>query len=101
MNRRLTATCFQDLTPMRYLITTARGSTGAPLWPVHAKLRRPRSDDELIAHLLIHTWILITGRMLRSDVPPQDLTEQELIDFWADDYADSTFPDFPCESRHI
>jgi hypothetical protein len=58
------------------------------LEPLHAKRRRPSSDDELLAHLLIHTWILITGRMLRSDVPPQDLTEQELIEFWADDYLD-------------
>jgi hypothetical protein len=44
----------------------------------------PRSDDELIAYLLIRTWMLNTGRVLRSDVPPHDLTEQELVDFWAD-----------------
>jgi hypothetical protein len=51
----------------------------------HASLRRPRSDDELLAHLLIYTWMLITGRFLRSNVPPNELTEKELIDFWADD----------------
>jgi hypothetical protein len=54
------------------------------LEPLDAERRWPSSDDELLAHLLIHTWMLITGRMLRSDIPPQDLTEQELIEFWAD-----------------
>ena len=33
--------------------------------------------------LLIDTWTLTTGRTLR-DVPPCQLTEEELIDFWAD-----------------
>lgn len=47
-----------------------------------------RSDDELIARLLIHTWTLTTGRTLRGDVPPHELTEEELIDFWSDDRAD-------------
>jgi len=44
----------------------------------------PLSDDEQIVQLLIQTWTLMTGRTLRSDVPPQELTEQELIDFWSD-----------------
>jgi hypothetical protein len=52
----------------------------------HAMSHIPLSDDELLARLLIDTWTLTTGRMLRSDVPPQELTEQELIVFWADDY---------------
>jgi hypothetical protein len=43
------------------------------------------SDDELIARLLIDTWTLITGKTLRGDVPPHELTEEELIDFWSDD----------------
>jgi hypothetical protein len=47
------------------------------------------SEDELIALLLIHTWTLITGKTLRCDVPPQELTEEELIDFWSDDHLDS------------
>ena len=46
------------------------------------------SDDELIAQLLIHTWTLTTGKILRSDVPPHELTEEELIDFWSDDRFD-------------
>jgi hypothetical protein len=46
------------------------------------------SDDELIARLLIHTWTLTTGKALRGDVPPHELTEEELIDFWSDDRFD-------------
>ncbi len=45
----------------------------------------PRTDDEIIAHVLISTWQVTTGRTLRSDVPPAELDEAELIDFWADD----------------
>lgn len=49
---------------------------------------KPCCDDELLARLLIHTRMLTTGRTLR-DVPPDELTEQELIDFWADDHLSS------------
>ena len=45
----------------------------------------PLSDDELVARLLIHTWTLTTGKTLRCDVPPQELTEEELIDFWSEE----------------
>lgn len=44
------------------------------------------SDDELVASLLICTWSIATGRRLRRDVPPGELTESELIEFWADDH---------------
>jgi hypothetical protein len=44
------------------------------------------SDDELMARLLIDTWTLTTGRTLR-EAPLDKLTEQELIDLWADDHA--------------
>jgi hypothetical protein len=46
------------------------------------------SNDELIAQLLIHTWTLTTGKTLRRDVPPHELTEDELIEFWSDDSFD-------------
>jgi hypothetical protein len=41
--------------------------------------------DELLAGVLISSWSLATGRTLRG-VPPQSLTEDELINFWADDH---------------
>lgn len=47
--------------------------------------RNAQSEDELLALLLINTWTLTTGRILRSDVPPQQLRADELIEFWADD----------------
>jgi hypothetical protein len=47
---------------------------------------RATSEDELLAFLLIKTWTLATGRVLRSDVPPSQLSEDELIAFWADDH---------------
>jgi hypothetical protein len=46
------------------------------------------SDDELIARLLIDTWTLTTGKTLRCDVPPHELAEEELIDFWTDEHFD-------------
>jgi hypothetical protein len=57
-------------------------------------------DDELLARLLIDTWTLTTGKALRSDVPPQELTEEELIDFWCDDYFDSVVKHWYWPGRH-
>lgn len=57
--------------------------------PAPARPAGPRSsartDDDVLAAVLISTWSLATGRILRSDVPPGQLTEDELIRFWADD----------------
>jgi hypothetical protein len=46
------------------------------------------SDDELVLRLLIAARTLMTGRIIRCDVPPQELSEEELIEFWADDLFD-------------
>jgi hypothetical protein len=51
---------------------------------------RAQAKDDVLAFLLIHTWTLITGRVLRSDVPPTELSEDELIAFWADDHIAPT-----------
>jgi hypothetical protein len=48
---------------------------------------QPLSHDEFVARLLVDIWTLATGRTLRCDVPPHELTAEELIDFWADDHA--------------
>lgn len=50
--------------------------------------RPPRSDEELIAFTLITLWALATGRALPADVPPELLSEQELLDFWSDPLLD-------------
>jgi hypothetical protein len=52
-----------------------------PLWAA----RHVGDDDEILARLLITSWTLATGRTLRSDVPPQFLSDEELISFWADE----------------
>jgi len=41
----------------------------------------------LLAFLLILTWSLLSGRTLRA-AAPGDLTAEELIEFWADDFPD-------------
>jgi hypothetical protein len=41
--------------------------------------------DEFLAAVLIRMWALASGRILRRDVPPDQLSVEELIDFWADD----------------
>jgi hypothetical protein len=43
------------------------------------------NHDELLARVLITSWSLATGRTLRG-APPQFLSEDELINFWADDH---------------
>ncbi|MGE5289358.1 MAG: hypothetical protein ACM3ML_19595 [Micromonosporaceae bacterium] len=61
--------------------------------PVPGSLRHAQAEDDLLAFLLIHTWTLTTGRVLRSDVPPSQLSEEELIAFWADDHIPHTAED--------
>jgi hypothetical protein len=42
-------------------------------------------DDEFMAGLLVRMWALASGRTLRSDIRPDQLSSEELIRFWADD----------------
>jgi hypothetical protein len=58
----------------------------------HAAVRAG-NDDDVLAAVLIRMWSLASGRILRSDVRPDQLTENELIRFWADDMA-------PLSGRH-
>jgi hypothetical protein len=41
-------------------------------------------DDQIPAWALNTSWMLATGRTLRSDAPPRPRAEEELITFWAD-----------------
>lgn len=52
---------------------------------VFSRAVRHANEDELLARVLITGWSLATGRVPRG-VPPQSLTEDELISFWADDH---------------
>jgi len=53
----------------------------------------PDVADEQLAGLLVRMWSLASGRMMRRDVSPDQLTEDELIGFWADDFS-------PVRGRH-
>jgi hypothetical protein len=44
-------------------------------------------DDDLLAALLIRMWALASGRSLPRNVPAAQLSEEELINFWADDMS--------------
>jgi hypothetical protein len=44
------------------------------------------NEDELLARVLVTSWTLVTGRTLRTGVPPHSHSEEELISFWADDH---------------
>jgi hypothetical protein len=44
-----------------------------------------RKRGRIARRVLITSWSLATGRILHG-VPPQSLTEDELISFWADDH---------------
>lgn len=41
--------------------------------------------DEQLARILVLMWSLASGRWLRPGVRPDELSAEELIDFWADD----------------
>jgi hypothetical protein len=47
--------------------------------------RQEDLGDEFLAAILIRMWTLASGRTLRRDVPPDQLSTEELITFWADD----------------
>ena len=65
---------------------------GSP-FPGPSRLRQPTADDDRLARLYIRMWELASGRRLRRDVRPEQLTEEELIGFWADDLT-------PASGRH-
>jgi hypothetical protein len=56
--------------------------------------QHPTADDRHLAAMYICLWSLASGRRLRDDVPPEQLSEDELIAFWADDLG-------PPPVRHV
>jgi hypothetical protein len=55
-------------------------------WP-GARRDRRTSDDDLLSALLIRVRALESGRSLPRNVRPGQLSEEELIGFWADDLS--------------
>jgi hypothetical protein len=50
---------------------------------IEATRTMPSTNDEHLALMLMTMWALSTGRSMPGR-PPRCLSEQELIDFWAD-----------------
>ena len=50
-------------------------------------------DEDVLADILICMWALASGRFLSRGVRPDQLSEDELINFWADDFT-------PAVGRH-
>ncbi len=72
----------------------ARKSAAIPRHETAGKAQE-HADDELLARLLITSWMLTTGRALPAGVPPQLLSKEELISFWADDQITHAGPAAP------
>lgn len=44
-------------------------------------------DEQQLADTLVRMWSLASGRRLRPGIRPDQLSEDELIEFWADDFT--------------
>lgn len=63
------------------------GGTRPPDHRVAAGKPAGARDDILLAALYFRMWALASGRPLPRNVPPGELSEEELISFWADDFG--------------
>jgi hypothetical protein len=73
--------------------TVSRNTVSRNTWlaRLFASRRSPRTaDDDLLAALLVRMWELESGHSLPRNVRPDQLSEEELIGFWADDPAPVT-----------
>jgi hypothetical protein len=52
------------------------------------------ADDSTIAAMYVRMWSLATGRRLQPCAKPEQLTPDELVDFWSDDLLS------PVSGRH-
>lgn len=48
------------------------------------------TDDELLAALYVRMWSLASGRELPRGIPLCQLSAEQLVDFWADDFVPAT-----------
>jgi hypothetical protein len=75
----------------RIAILSMPSWNGSPVAPPEQPVAPPEQhdsdDDSHLAAMYIRMWSLASGRKLRDDIPPDQLGEDELIAFWADDLA--------------
>ena len=67
--------------------------TASPALRPAARQSACTGDDDLLAAVLYRMWALASGRPLPRNVRPDQLSEEELIGFWADDLS-------PAAGRH-
>src|ERR1700685_4399071 len=75
---------------MRIRVSEPSSEGNPPRQPSPEISGRAHDDDpgdEVLAAVLIRMWALASGRTLRRDVPPDQLSAEELIAFWADDMS--------------
>ncbi len=77
----------------------ASGSAANSGRGIFLRAARHANEDELLARVLITSWTLATGRTLRAGATPQSLSEEELIDFWADGEMADEGPGWPPPGR--
>jgi hypothetical protein len=53
-------------------------------------MSQPKVGDDAIAAMYVRMWSLATGRRLKPGVRPDQLTADELIDFWSADFTPVT-----------
>lgn len=58
-----------------------------------AGIPAPTVADEQLARMFVLMWSLASGRSLRAGIHPDEHSAEELIAFWADDFA-------PVSGRH-
>jgi len=67
---------------------TGPGETSPPSDPHPVRLPAGQAaDDDLLAAMFVRMWSLASGRRLRPGVSPEQLSADELADFWADDFS--------------
>jgi len=74
---------------MRQPVTAVPASPACGVLAQQHPCPNPRSmalaEDDTLAAMYLRMWFLATGRRLQPDLRLEHLTEDELIDFWAED----------------
>lgn len=67
-----------------------RADDGANAGMSLSRVPAPDANDRQLARVLMSMWSLASGRRPRLDIPPDQLSEEELVAFWADDFSRSS-----------
>lgn len=65
----------------------AKSRSSRPPDPCPDLKQADQADDDTLAAMYVRMWSLATGRRLLPGIRPEQLTVDELVDFWADDLS--------------